>query len=620
MALDVKVGSFTSASGVNSINVGFKPKLVILLGKYANSDYPANTKESYCYGASTGPGTDCVVHQDNREDIWGKIGGVISGYSIYLANMVTGVELAAQIYQLTDTGFDINFTTHAKSETIYYLALGGSDITNSSVGSFDFPTGSTYSQNLGYRPDALILFGIVGTPVGTDRSKPPISIGFYDGTTQYSEGHSERSDGSADRGGWKLGAINAMPTEGTTGTVTSTLYEVTAAFTSTGFDLTKTVGGTTQAAHCFIAIKGPQCKVGTKDTATAAGADSITGIGFTTSAVLTTGDGRDNVSGNYGKPNREFYGVSDATSNFAVGSVSQQDNYPDRSWRDGTRSISFQDYSNGVITGATITGFAADTISLNWDTVSASIRTFGYLAIGAAPTAGNTVSASRTSSVETQQGIKTAAISRFECARALLSAHLCGMESIAMIDATASSWYCALAEIGATGSIRWESTGPVLVSTSSSMEVSMRLLQAKPSEIETLTRANKASIAAYETVARVVGALSTSYEVRGIATTPVSTAVAVAIEALQSARRSSRTGIASQAMVDRLSRSPIDALRHMGRSGISAIEALSMLAGSAAVPFESDGVIVAATYHDIELLLSASQEIEAMLRRDINLH
>ena len=390
MALDVKVGSFNSAAGVNSINVGFQPKLVILWGKYANTDYPANTKESYSYGASAGPGTDCALHQDNGEDIWRKIGGVISGYSVYLVNMVTGLQLAAQISQLTATGFDINFTTHGKSETIYYLALGGSDIANASVGSFDFPTGSSYSQNLGYQPDALILFGVVGTPVGTDRSKPPISVGFFDGTTQYSEGHSERSDGSADRGGWKLGAINAMPAEGTTGTITSILYEVTAAFNSTGFDLTKTVGGTTQAAHCFIAIKGPQFKVGTKDTATATGADSITGIGFTPSALLTAGDGRDNISGNYGKPNREFYGVSDALSNFSVGGVTQQDSYPDRSWRDGTRSISFQDYSNGVITGAAVTGFSADTISLNWDVVSTSVRTVGYLAIGPAATGGGT--------------------------------------------------------------------------------------------------------------------------------------------------------------------------------------------------------------------------------------
>ncbi len=125
---------------------------------------------------------------------------------------------------------------------------------------------------------------------------------------------------------------------------------------------------------------------------------------------------------------------------------------------------------------------------------------------------------------------------------------------------------------------------------------------------------------AVETLFRLVATLASGYEARGIATAPVSTAVAVAIEALQAARRSQPAPTEGLASAVRLSASPIEALRALGRSGISPVEALAMLASMAGVPFEADGAIVAVNYHDLELLLSASESIEAILRGDINLH
>lgn len=563
--------------------------------------------------------------------------GIISNSSciIFLDNAGTIID-AANLSAISSTGFDLTWTTFGGSKSISYLALGGADINNAFAGSFIYPAGTIHAETApGFTPDAIMLLCGEYTAFDVKKEAYDISTGFAVSTnnSQCFTARSKSAGGAADSvSGYKSGRIAVIPDPPNN----STRFEASvSSFDAAGFTLNKDVGGILQAGCVYLALKGPSFNINTAASPTTTGTQSLTGFGFQPAAAIFHHAYNDNADGVFTEPAGRGFGSTDGASEFACGDLHRLNSLNFGSRYVSGKLITIPDGGGVVIEEAALSSFDVDGFTINWTAVDTSARNFGWLAIGPASAGGGTpVSSSLQSQLESQQAARSQIAAMlenmshvglpssagFECARALLSAHLCGLESVSTTAAAASSWYGTLAALAASSVVRWESTGPVLISPPSAIEAAQTALMTMPSGAESQSMVAPSSSPAVETLFRLVATLASGYEARGIATAPVSTAVAVAIEALQAARRSQPAPTEGLASAVRLSASPIEALRALGRSGISPVEALAMLASMAGVPFEADGAIVAVNYHDLELLLSASESIEAILRGDINLH
>jgi len=218
----------------------------------------------------------------------------------------------------------------------------------------------------------------------------------------------------------------------------------------------------------------------------------------------------------------------------------------------------------------------------------------------------------------THAGVQLGAL--IESMQSLLRAHLSGAESVSSVSRGSSAWYESLLAVSRGSTVHWGAKAALLTSSLSSLESAQELLMSRSSLFHSSSPVSSMEASATESIAQIIQLLLTQYESGGVASTPVSMAVAVAIEAVQGIRRAPLTDLLLGASVSALGASPIEMLHRLGAAGLSPFEVMSMLALSSGVSFESDGTVVVANYHDLELLLSNSENLEAFLSIDFNIH
>lgn len=307
----------------------------------------------------------------------------------------TTSNVIATLTSLDATGFTPNFGTLTTTSPKYnYWALGGTDITNVSTGSFaaNASTGNQAVTGLGFQPDIVMLFMTLQTAAGQANNNSQYSFGFM---------HSS--------GQWALGgkAQNAQATMNTSrffqnnrcvcvqATASNTLvWEGSyVSMDSDGFTINIDVTDGSAFLIGYMAIKGGQWKVGTETQKTSTGTKATTGVGFTPSAVLfgsvcdtQTAGTADNyrtvfgVSTGSGNNTALFAGDQDAALNAVASTIMRANKCVVMGTENGATPTTNAE--------AAMSSLDSDGFTLDWTTADATARVFGYVACGANAVAG----------------------------------------------------------------------------------------------------------------------------------------------------------------------------------------------------------------------------------------
>lgn len=166
MPLLTKVGTFTSptANGAQAVTgVGFTPKVIILwaVGTFSGADgfrsadnfaqgmgYCTSPTNTFAQASrSYGGGTASAASRAMSSNAFILVGG---GHAVFLRADLTSIDL---------DGFTLNWLdTLTSSFKLYYLALGGSDLTHARVVQWNTPvaTGLHAVSGVGFRPDCVL--------------------------------------------------------------------------------------------------------------------------------------------------------------------------------------------------------------------------------------------------------------------------------------------------------------------------------------------------------------------------------------------------------------------------------------------------------------------------------
>lgn len=300
MAFEVASGTINvpASTGTQAIEgLGFSPKAVIFFNCQRTADGSGPDLQFSCGFVSSG------VSQESVHAIYSRDGRTTSSlirtrtrtlnsgspppWGILSLDDLTPV-LAAQMSSFEADGFIINWITVTPGIDVYYLALGGDDLTDTLAKTLDMPTvaGDFSTTGVGFKPDCVLLWGTFfsfGNSITADYQS---FLSFF--TT-------------ADEATAHIHADNAQATSvtGRTQRTDRTIYQFSADGTSVhaeatfvsmeadGFKLNYSTAPSVASKVSFLALKGGNFFVG-NDTQkiTTPGTKSKTGLGFPPKATL----------------------------------------------------------------------------------------------------------------------------------------------------------------------------------------------------------------------------------------------------------------------------------------------------------------------------------------------
>lgn len=176
MALSVKQGTFSKATSTGNqaiTGIGFQPKVLILWASRqtslgADASFGLSDGATFFMGFAIATGQFCGG--------WGARDGSDTSRTIRMASLTSCIRIrnpqvstvdledSATLNSLDTDGFTLNWSVaSASAYKIHYLAIGGSDITNTYIGSFTPSVLGTFSvTGVGFKPD--IIFTMNSTP------------------------------------------------------------------------------------------------------------------------------------------------------------------------------------------------------------------------------------------------------------------------------------------------------------------------------------------------------------------------------------------------------------------------------------------------------------------------
>lgn len=400
MALDARVGAIaasTSTGDQTTSGVGFQPKLLMMLGS-------RTTAAGSIAGASFGLGHGDMANSEtfagfNSADNVATTDTVraILGNRIFQSSPPGDAvaDSSASLTSLNSDGWLLNYSSASSAFNLGYMALGGSDITNTTTGTFALnpTTGNQSVTGLGFTPD-IILFSIVNnTTLTATNNHYALSYGAATATSQW---------GAAVAGRSSVGTSNtrrAFRTNfcGVVCITNSDSIEVAFSLVSMDVDgftvnISGTAGAGTTYQVAYTAIKGGQWTAGSFQQPTTTGNQSVTGIGFNPSGVIFGSASHDSVSG-VPVTARLSYGFATGASNQQSVWVGDEDNVVGNTNTDSryasNRVVMFYDEAGGgaptAQAEATYVSNDVDGFTVNWTAADATQRYVGYVAFGASP-------------------------------------------------------------------------------------------------------------------------------------------------------------------------------------------------------------------------------------------
>jgi hypothetical protein len=394
----VKKGAFAKATAVGSqtvAGVGFVPKAVIFWWTRQPS-----LGELAAIRVGYGFATNYTGAYQNRGTAFASDDGVGTSNTgrrrsetyciIMLSSGAPTMSAQASVTTFNNDGFVLNWQTNeAEADYIHYVALGGSDLVASRVGSFDLgvTTGSQDVTGLGFQPDFLMFLWTSTEAVDSNTANAEVGLGFAVSSTKRGAMVADSVDGS--------GTMITRQQQRTDScilllTPSSGVQDAIADFTgflADGFRISKSDAPAASTPIFYLALKGGEYDVGSFTSPTAAGTQDITGLGFQPRLVMLATQGRTAGTG-IGSTAEMALGAATSTDNGLTwfedsDALGSSDNEMETlntrvvQWRDRTAANTFT-----LRGSAGFSSFLSDGFRLSWSSVEAAGRQIIYVAFG----------------------------------------------------------------------------------------------------------------------------------------------------------------------------------------------------------------------------------------------
>lgn len=386
MALDAATGSIT-VSGTGSLSVtglSFQPKVVMIWhggGAGTAALYhifgaaASSSAEWACESFSADNNNTSATHAAGRTDC------------CVLLRDISTVYVQADFTSFNSDGFTLNVSTSSGTQTLFYLALGGSDLTDVAVGTTLVPaSGATHAvTGLSFQPDLVLMSTIGQQDWPSTGVNAACHLGAMTADAQGGVmGFSDNGQGTSSTNTYQLSTAVVPFAAGST--PAQFLLWSKSSLDSGGFTLSLDDLGTTGSELGYIALKFTSAdwvKLGTETQPTSATTKQTTGLGLTPDALFLFGGLLASSTSPQNESNLSI-GAWDGTNHRGY-SVSDQDaqNFTNNArTASTTKAILKINGSGTTISEADVSASGSDSFTLNWTTADATAREFFYIAMG----------------------------------------------------------------------------------------------------------------------------------------------------------------------------------------------------------------------------------------------
>lgn len=395
MAVSAKVSNIVNPGSTGdqaTTGVGFQPKALLFFGgRHTSTGELADVHSLFGF---SGTSAEDISFYHNSLDAAASSDVVRSLLTTAILKTTTGGATTAQttatLSSLDSDGFTLNFTAREASAITSYLALGGSDITNSKAGTFaiNTSTGNQSITGLGFRPDVIIFFTGLLTTTGTANNNN--SHGFGVATSSSARwsvcGSNQNSQTTMNNRRYFSNSKCFTILNVTADTIQAEADFVS--MDSDGFTIDLTTAGGTAYLIGYLAIKGGRWKAGNFQQPNATtGNQSVTGVGFLPSGVIF-GSAQTTTNGTVTTSHQQSFGVATSSSARQSYWFGDSDNVADAVAKTYYKTDKVIQFRTQVSSGSTLDAEAdyvsndIDGFTVNWTTCDANTRYIGYLAFG----------------------------------------------------------------------------------------------------------------------------------------------------------------------------------------------------------------------------------------------
>ena len=300
MALDSAVGSFditTGASDVVISTLSFQPKVIIFFwnGRTGSADAVGGADLHSGFGFTTGVSNNrsCAMNSDDGNTVQDANSVCADNACIVDIDFTPAIVGRASLKSFDSGGFTLQiddaFPTNYR---IGYMALGGSDLTDARVGSYNEPgaTGNQSQSGFGFQPDIVcFIHAQESTAVNTPSAGGGLGMGWAKSSTNrwVWNGFSEHTGATSADTQTNCQAVEVINMQSSTAGLAVTGRAEFVSMDSGGFTINWLERISTR--QCFyLAIRAPGCSfIGDFVTSVTLDADIVeSGFGFQPNAVL----------------------------------------------------------------------------------------------------------------------------------------------------------------------------------------------------------------------------------------------------------------------------------------------------------------------------------------------
>ncbi|NJO82887.1 MAG: hypothetical protein HC828_08740, partial [Blastochloris sp.] len=300
MALLTKVIPLYQAQGTGNQSyggVGFQPKVVLLFGNSVYAIHQATIGNFHLNGgaavSSSGRASFAHLMGDNSANSFAK--GYATNNKIYATNWSSTLYTAADFVSMDADGFTLNWVTVNAAEVgnprkIFALCIGGDDLTDVAVTTFELPTttGNHAVTGVGFEADCT-LFYVHQYALATSNAAAHCSFGAAKSSSErFAMGFSEPDNATTSDNNHvqKSDKCVAMPwTNGGSDAMWNEADFVS--HDSDGFTLDWSVANNGGGRYGIaVSMKGGQYKLGVETQKTSTGTKATTGVGFEPTGLL----------------------------------------------------------------------------------------------------------------------------------------------------------------------------------------------------------------------------------------------------------------------------------------------------------------------------------------------
>lgn len=283
--VDAGVVALNTSTGNQSVaSLSFTPKVILFFPTDATAD-GVQVDAFHCIGIGISS-TERAALNVSLEDAQGTSDSqreTNTSLCFFKNNAgSSSAEYEADLVSLNSDGFTFNLTTAPGSaKRVFWLALGGDDLTNVALTTFTTATstGNQSVSSLSFQPDAVLFFNLENSAASQSQNDGHISFGMAVSSTKRALISAGGDQGLATTDTFRHQRTNAcIMLNDDDGTVLG-LADFVSQDTN-GFTVNWSAAHTGGRIVHFLALKGGQYDVGSLTTQTSTGNFSETGVGF----------------------------------------------------------------------------------------------------------------------------------------------------------------------------------------------------------------------------------------------------------------------------------------------------------------------------------------------------